>query len=102
MVSVAIDPGWHINANPASLPYLIPTTVEVKGIAPDTVIQYPVGELFSASFSTESLSTYQGTIEIFVAVEPDGGFNPMEVNVRYQACSDTICLAPASTQVIVQ
>jgi hypothetical protein len=100
VVNVKIDGGWHINANPASMPFLIPTTVEIEGSKPE--IQYPVGVPFSPAFSPEVLSTYQDTIEILVRLEPDTKSAPAEVEVRYQACSDNLCLAPASTRVNVQ
>ena len=100
MVSVNIDKGWHINANPASFPFLIPTTVKIEGREPE--IQYPVGVSFSPEFSPEALSTYQDTIEILVGLEAKAGLLPSEVEVRYQACSENLCLAPATTIVKVQ
>jgi hypothetical protein len=101
VVEVSIDPGWHINANPASMPFLIPTTVEIEGIKDKPVIQYPVGVPFSPSFSPEVLSTYQGTVEILVGLESKSGLAPTSVKARYQACSETLCLAPATTRVSV-
>src|SRR5205823_4694035 len=31
VVTLTVDPGYHINANPASYPYLIPTTLTLIG-----------------------------------------------------------------------
>lgn len=34
IIALRTDPGFHINANPASEPYLIPTTLSVNGVVP--------------------------------------------------------------------
>lgn len=96
VVTVEIDPGFHINANPASLDYLIPTTLNVTDQAPLRVI-YPEPVRFKSKFADEALDVYEGTIRI-IAEFPQGGL----ARTRYlfgavtaQACTEVICLPPA-------
>ncbi|HEY7819307.1 MAG TPA: hypothetical protein VIG29_13870, partial [Vicinamibacteria bacterium] len=77
-----VKDGWHINANPASSPYLIPT--EIRG-ARDVI--YPKGKPMTFAFSKDPLSVYDGEVVIpFTAEGP--------VVLVYQACDDTRCLSP--------
>ena len=74
--------GWHVNANPASSPYLIPT--EIRGAQN---VSYPQGKSMTFAFSKDPLSVYDGEVEIpFEAAGP--------VTLIYQACDDTRCLSP--------
>ena len=93
VVRVALDPGWHVNANPASLPSLIPTSVAVESGGTVGTIRYPEGVRFEPEFVPEALSVYEGAVEIPVELASrDEG--PLELAVRYQACDLKICLAP--------
>jgi len=99
-ISLSIAPGYHLNANPASLDYLIPTTVKIPNAA-EAKITYPKGLLFQPKFLPEGLSVYEGTVAIDVEL-PKGGLSssenlPMEIEV--QACTDEICLPPATIPV---
>ena len=96
---VTVDDGWHINANPASLKFLIPTTVEVEGIRQTASIGYPAGTLFEPTFSPEALLTYLGAIEIPIVLQPDDSGRATAVSVRYQACDETRCLPPSTSRV---
>ena len=61
-IQLVIDEGWHVNANPASLPFLIPTAVEFRdGVQPER-IHYPPGKAFHPAFSDEALSVYEGRV----------------------------------------
>jgi hypothetical protein len=90
---VTIREGWHVNANPASFPYLIPTEIQGKVRA----LRYPEGEDFHFAFAAESLSVYSGTI--FIAGEIDRKGSPLRL--RYQACDDRRCLAPVDKEIEV-
>jgi uncharacterized protein YyaL (SSP411 family) len=99
VVSVTIDPGWHINANPASLPFLVATAVEIEGSDQRLAIEYPEGTPFAPSFSPEAISTYQGAIEIPLEFGPSGRDAATGIAVRYQACDETRCLPPATSRI---
>lgn len=100
-VRVTIAPGWHANANPPSLDYLIPTAVSIdasdglSAVAP----RYPNGELLRFAFADEPLSVYEGTITIEVPLRAGAGVSgarTLRGEVRFQACNDELCLAPAA------
>ena len=96
-VTLTIDPGYHVNANPASADYLMPTVVTVPG-APDARIAYPSGTLFKPKFSPEGISVYEDEVSIRVEL-PKGGLDsaagrPLQIEV--QACTDKLCLPPAT------
>ena len=83
---LTIREGWHVNANPPSFKYLIPT--EVQGDVRN--VRYPEGETFKFSFSDAALSVYSGSISIRGEVDP----GVSDLRLVYQACDDTRCLAP--------
>src|SRR5262249_57230350 len=60
LVTLAIDPGYHVNANPVSSDYLIPTTVTIPRV-PDAKVTYPAGQVFAPKFSPESIAVYDGS-----------------------------------------
>jgi len=90
---VTIREGWHVNANPASFPYLIPT--EIQGSVRN--LRYPEGEDFRFAFSDESLSVYSGTVSIAGEIDR----KESALLLRYQACDDRRCLAPVSKDIEV-
>lgn len=101
-VELAILPGWHVNANPATYAYLIPTQVSVEGAAPLTV-RYPAPVRFAPRFVPEAISVYEGRVAI-EAVFPRGALARREgltARLTVQACSDTVCLAPETLEVPV-
>ena len=96
-----IRSGWHVNANPPSADYLVPTEVKLTlppGWAYRPAI-YPKGEQHHFSFSDEPLSVYQGAIQLQVPFGVAAGASGAQVIqgvFRFQACNDELCLAPAS------
>ena len=87
-IEMQIEDGWHVNANPASSPYLIAT--EVRGDVGD--ITYPQGEMMTFSFSDEAISVYGGAITL------TGELRGERVVLVYQACDDTRCLSPVERE----
>jgi uncharacterized protein YyaL (SSP411 family) len=89
-VLLVVKEGWHINANPASSPYLIPTEIqgEVRNVS------YPPGRSMTFAFSKEPLSVYDGEVEF----ELEADRNAAGVTLVYQACDDTRCLSPVSRE----
>src|SRR5258706_12246063 len=59
IVTLAIDPGYHINANPPSDKSLIPTTLTFNGYGSARMI-YPKPLRFKFKFPDEALDVYQG------------------------------------------
>lgn len=96
VVAVEIDAGFHINANPASFDYLVPTTLNLTGQAPLRVI-YPPAVRFKPKFADDVLEVYEGAVRI-AAEFPRGSLARIPYltgTVTAQACTDEICLPPA-------
>lgn len=102
-VRLNIDDGYHVNANPPTLPYLIPTQLELTsltGIAVDS-INYPNGVTKKFSFSPDqALAVYEGQtdlkLHLTAAKTAEPGEHNLSVKLRVQACDDQVCYAPGT------
>ena len=102
VVTLQIDDGYHVNANPASYDYLIATSVTFDGLTP-TQVRYPEATLFKPSFAPAGLKVYEGTVTLEASF-PRGtvGTQPkISAVVSTQACNSEICLPPAKLTVMV-
>lgn len=91
VVTLRIAPGWHVNANPASLDYLIPTRLVFAGAQPRAV-RYQKAETFCAAFAGSEIAVYSGTADIEAEFV---GKRPASTRLTVQACSEEVCLPPA-------
>jgi len=101
-VTINIDAGFHINANPASLEGLIPTTVTFDDYVATRVVYPPPGH-FQPRFVPDGLAVYEDQV-VLEALFPGGTFagaGPIRATVTAQACNDVTCLAPADLSVTV-
>lgn len=95
-----IEDGWHVNANPASMEYLIATelTIDLPAGATQATVRYPPGESLSFEFTDEPIAVYDGTVYLLADFDlpTDTPVGRLEVpaRVRYQACDDKQCLPP--------
>ncbi len=100
VITLTIDPGYHVNSSPASLDYLIPTTVRLPDPA-NAKITYPPGQTLKPKFLPEGISVYQGSVPIKIEL-PHGGLasarNSM-LSIEVQACTQELCLPPATISV---
>ncbi len=95
-VDLTIDPGFHIYANPASLPELIPTALrfpEFPGVRP----RYPAGTTLSTSFAHIPLAVYQGRVQLLADLPAAAltGRSTIRAIVQVQACTMHLCLPPS-------
>jgi hypothetical protein len=102
---VAVADGYHIQANPASDPFLIPARLELKpkmGVRARNP-QYPPARPYRLAGTSSDLRTYDGTFEIIVPFEAGERTQPgdraLSGILRYQACDARSCLFPASIPV---
>ena len=109
MVTISISPGFHINGNPATFPYLVATELQ-SVIAPDQETLagkpiYPAAEARKFTFADQPLSVYQGKIEIKLPLRlagpiddrPEKGASlTLPIKVRVQACDEEKCYPPAT------
>lgn len=96
-VILHIRSNWHVNANPASLDYLIPTTISVEqgGEVRPVTAQYPAGVNSGIRVDDKELNVYEDGTRIPVSDLPNGP--NVHLIVRVQACSsDGVCLPPAN------
>jgi DsbC/DsbD-like thiol-disulfide interchange protein len=105
-VILKIRDGYHINARKPTLDYLIPTDLKIELPAGFKAgeVSYPEGTLKSFSFSkTEKLNVYTGTVILRLKVTPPAdaplGSQHIPLKLRYQACSESVCLPPVRQDV---
>lgn len=102
IVTLRIDPGFHINANPASSKYLIPTALNLPGVRP-VRIDYPPPVYFRPQFADDQIAIYKGTVTIaaYFAHGTLAHRRLLGMTVTAQACTDAICFPPADLPVPV-
>ncbi|MBI3375394.1 MAG: DUF255 domain-containing protein [Betaproteobacteria bacterium] len=96
VVTVKIAAGYHVNANPASFDYLIPTAVSFDGLAPSRIV-YPAPKMIHQAFARAGIKVYEGNVAV-VAQVPKGSLarsKALTGAVSAQACNDEVCLPPA-------
>ena len=93
-LALEIAPGWHLQANPASEEFLVPTEVRAEDGEVRNV-RYPEGEKVQAGFMDKPLSVYSGQVEIEGEVSGGG-----RLVLVYQPCDEARCLPPVEREVI--
>ncbi|HEX2121449.1 MAG TPA: cytochrome c biogenesis protein CcdA [Thermoanaerobaculia bacterium] len=92
-IVAAVLEGWHINSNKPLEEFAIPTVLTLEG-ASDAQLEYPAHAMKAFEFSGgKELAVYDGTFSIPFKAKVTG--NALRAKLRYQACSDTVCLPPA-------
>jgi hypothetical protein len=102
-VVLKIRPGFHINAREKSEDYLIATDLRPDlpaGFTAGPAI-YPPGTLRTFPFSkNKPLNVYEGTailhLPLTAGADVPLGTQRLSLKVRYQACSDEVCLPPVT------
>jgi len=95
LITLRIDPGYHINANPASDDYLIATSVAFAGPVPERIV-YPSGIPFKPAFADKPIEVYEGTVVVTATFTTEGleRAHDLGFTVTAQACTKVICLPP--------
>jgi hypothetical protein len=101
VVTLNIASGYHVNANPASFDYLIPTALSLEDLVPSR-IRYPEAKLFKPAFAREGLMVYDGRVELVAEVPAGTSARSVRGKVRAQACDDQVCLPPADLSFTVR
>ncbi len=99
-VRLTIADGWHVNANPPSPDYMIPTEVTLTPVGGLSLgrATYPPSEPLKVGFEENPIAVYGGTVTVRVPVRAgaraaNGSFVLRGV-VKYQACNDQVCMPP--------
>jgi hypothetical protein len=101
-VTLSISTGFHVNANPATFSYLIPTEVNTGTIAGITAGKpvYPVPVKRKFQFANQPLAVYEGDAQIRLPLRAEKnaakGVRSLPVYVRVQACDHEQCFPPAT------
>ena len=96
VVTLDIEAGFHVNANPASFDFLVPTQVTFAAIEP-LAVRYPPATALSSSFAPDVLKVYEGRVETVAQLKKGSldGVDALRATVTSQACTDTVCLPPS-------
>jgi thiol:disulfide interchange protein DsbD len=101
-VVMKIRPGFHVNARAKSEDYLIATDLKTTLPAGFTngEVSYPKGKLEKFAFSKIPLNVYQDTVILRMPVTALAsaplGEQHIPLKLRYQACSNELCLPPVT------
>lgn len=105
-VVAKIRNGFHINARKPSADYLIPTDLHAilpAGFKAAGEVSYPGGELHIFAFTKTPLNVYQDKVILRVPLTalPDAplGAQHIPLKLRYQACSNEVCLPPVTLDI---
>lgn len=103
-LTAQLRPGYHCNSNTPSDDYLIPLRLNWTA-APLAVsgVAYPKPQMEKYAFSEKPLSVYTGDFEITtkfnVPASAPAGPAVISAKLRYQACTDRMCLPPKTVDV---
>jgi hypothetical protein len=105
-IRAEIQRGYHVNSHEPTDEYIIPLKLTWTADPLEVVkITYPKPELESYSFSKVPLSVFTGDFDIKTQFQvPDqvpGGNRTVTGKLRYQACTDNLCLPPKTVPVTV-
>jgi thiol:disulfide interchange protein DsbD len=104
-VVLKIREGFHINAREKSADYLIATDLRSEAPAGFKIgdVAYPRGELHTFSFSKKPLNVYEGKVilraDMTALRDAPLGAQHIPLKLRYQACSNEVCLPPVTLDV---
>jgi len=103
VVILEIERGFHVNANPASFDFLIPTALAIPGTTA-VRMRYPPPSLLKSSFAPEPLHVYEGTVKL-VAELDKGTFErgqAIKAVLHTQACTESVCLPPSQIPLVIR
>src|SRR5262249_39553841 len=103
-LKVELRSGYHCNSNTPSDDYLIPLKLTwAPGSLEVGDVAYPKPQMEKYAFSEKPLSVYTGNFEIVTHFKVPAGAMPGDAvigaKLRYQACTDRMCLPPKTVDV---
>ncbi|HEX8458392.1 MAG TPA: protein-disulfide reductase DsbD domain-containing protein [Pyrinomonadaceae bacterium] len=104
-VRLSIAEGYHVNANPATEKFLIPTSLEVKPDAGGLVaeqITYPKALKKKFPFAEVPVAVYEGEARIRLKIraprDAAPGGHTLAARLRVQPCDDEKCYPPMTVE----
>lgn len=110
VLTLDIDPGWHVNANPASMEFLIPTAASAtaNGQPLNILAQYPPGRVSDITLGETAIEVYDDGASIRLLPDEEDAARlkeagQLDLKVRVQACNDSgVCLAPSDLSLTLE
>ncbi len=109
IVVMQVDKPYHVNANPASEDYLIPTELRIEAGRGYKVgkIEYPKPKEKAFAFSEgKPIKIYEGRVPIRFQIALDKaaskGTLTLKATLRYQACDDNACYPPRTAPIEIK
>ncbi len=103
MVKVNIGKDWHVNANPPTMDFLIPTSIDVRssqGKVEIKNIEYPASKKVDTPLGV--IDVYDGDLSIPVTIFLESNnVKNIRVLTRTQACKGAVCLLPSDQVTLV-
>lgn len=106
-LKLLINGGYHVNANPATEKYLIPTEAQFEpseGLTPSKPV-YPGPVTKKFSFSEKPLAVYESEavvkLPLRAAATATKGAHTLKGKVQVQACDDQACYRPGTIEVSI-
>lgn len=104
VLALSLKPGYHVNSSEPMEQYLIPLRLTWENTLLKTQkVEFPKPAMQKFEFSDKPLSVYAGDFEIRTVFEAAQnampGPNIVTGKLRYQACSDTMCLPPKTVEI---
>jgi hypothetical protein len=107
-VTLTILPGFHINANPATFPYLIATELEAGngfGVITAGKPVYPPAQKKRFQFAEEPLAVYEDTVNIKLPLSAASKTTrepiSFAISVTVQACDQEKCYPPGRLNAMI-
>ena len=104
-LTLAVRPGFHINANKPDNDMQIPTEIEFTAPAKTAGVTlgkavFPAPKVVKFSYSEKPLKVYEETLTVTVPVtlgkSAPAGKVPLRGKLNYQGCNDSACFPPAT------
>ncbi len=103
-LTLKLKDGYHVNSHKPNDEYLIPLRLSWdKGPFEPVETVFPAPRLENYPFSTKPVSVFSGAFEVTarfrVAANAPAGITALSGKLRYQACTDRMCLPPKTIDV---
>ncbi len=106
-VTVKVQSGYHVNANPASDSYLKATELILQAADGLSIgfIKYPSAINKKFSFSDKQLAVYEGEVPVKVMLKAapaaSKGTHNLNAKLNVQACDDQLCYPPGTMELTI-
>jgi thiol:disulfide interchange protein DsbD len=105
MVTLQMQPGWHVYASDPGNPSYIPTTVTTKNANGVTYgkPRFPKSTTLKTTVDPKPVNVYEGkatiAVPFTVSKTAKPGTQKLTASVGYQTCNDQTCLPPETVPV---